>query len=145
MSRFGDARAELWDALSTVLPGRVFAYPPASPAQVATPAVWIDGHTGFLDDAIYVTRWQVVAVADGADRAQLDILDDVTSAVWSSIMGAAPFALEDHTSTTHAVSDDVTLHAVNFTVTVLVAAASFCPAVPESATIPTTRTEVAHV
>ena len=145
MSRFGDARAELWDALSTVLPGRVFAYPPASPAQVATPAVWIAGHDGFIDDAVYVTRWHVVAVADGSERAQLDILDDVTSAIWSSCMGHAPVALEDHTSTTLAVADDVTLHAVNFTVTVWVAAASFCPAVPESATIPTTRQELEHV
>ena len=146
MSRVGDDRAALWATIQNVLPGRVYAYPPPTPSRIATPCVWIDAHAGALDAGAYMTQWAVIAAADGADHAQLAILDDVASAMWAACTASAsPVAMTSHESMTVAVAEDVTVRGVTFTVSVFTGAATFCPSIPEPASIPTTRGELTNV
>ena len=129
-------RATLYSVLESVAPGRVLKFQPPSPFRVATPAVWIDTHTGALDAGAYMTAWTVIAAADGASDAQLGWLDDVCSAMWTHCSArTSPVALTGHDSIPVAISDDVTVRGVAFTVAVFTAASTFCPTVPQSAEI----------
>lgn len=80
-----EARATLAAALELELaPVPVHPHPPA---ELATPCVYLDvagRRAAELDGApITVVTFPVVAVADGADAAQVAALDDLGDRVWS--------------------------------------------------------------
>jgi hypothetical protein len=96
MSLIGDARQTLVDAIAGVLPGRTSPYPPG-PAFTA-PYVWVDVSAGRTErsgerSTIIKAFFPVWVAVDGADRAQVALLDDVVARVWDAcetVAGLSP-------------------------------------------------------
>ena len=80
----GEARATLAAALGDACdPWPVTTH---RPAELATPCVYLDvaGRRADLEDdaPIVVVTFPVVALVDGADEAQLDLLDSIGDRIW---------------------------------------------------------------
>ena len=91
MSRLTDTRATLVDALRNgdVLPEwRVHERPPDN---VVTPCVWVDVPSvnrtdiGSRGATTLVGTWQVMLLVDGADSAQVALLDEGPARAWDAI------------------------------------------------------------
>lgn len=86
MGRLADARDSLFLALEGVLPeGRVHR---VTPSTVAAPAVWLD--TARVEErsagngVIIVATFPAFCVVDGAEKAQLEELDETVARVWDA-------------------------------------------------------------
>ena len=76
------------DAAGLIDASRVGLYPPD---QVAAPAVWIEQPTvrptpGSAGVAIAAVEWSIVVAVDGADRAQIALLDLVVWELWNTLI-----------------------------------------------------------
>jgi hypothetical protein len=86
-SKISEARTTLYTALQGVAesPWRVHRVPPANPAP---PCVWIGPYEQNLLGPSINISFPVVAVYDGADRRQVEALDDlgasVSDAIWKA-------------------------------------------------------------
>ena len=87
-SKISDARSALHAALQDVAaaPWRVHRVPPANP--VATPCVWVGPYIQNLNGPSITISFPVIAVYDGADRAQVEGLDDLGAAISDAIWRA---------------------------------------------------------
>jgi len=89
-NRLTDARTELFEAIAPVLPGRVAATPPVGKPYVS-PYVWIDQPRWAIQSAGTNTRLTVVTFPvwlsyDGAVKAQVLGLDDLSAKVWDACL-----------------------------------------------------------
>ena len=86
MTATGDARQALYTMLALSIDDAVAHVSAHQPDEVATPAVWIDvARRRANDDGVgLVVTLPVVAVVDGADRAQLDALDRIGDLIWQA-------------------------------------------------------------
>ena len=132
----GNLRARLYQTLSPCLPGRVYAYPPPQVAAQVAPAVWVGGHDGGRAAPVHVVTFTVWAVVDGATHAAWAMLDELVSAVTSTLGASGPFNVEGWSASTLDVADDVTLPAAQFDVSATLAAFTFCPPIPYEALTP---------
>lgn len=84
MTAIAEARTELHDALKTVTPSTWRVHRMA-PQQITAPMIFIDAFTiGTPNSGLVNVSFPVVMVVDGTVSAQLEQLDDLTSAVWSA-------------------------------------------------------------
>jgi hypothetical protein len=97
-SKISEARTVLYEALQGVAasPWRVHRVPPASPAP---PCVWIGPYEQSLDGPVIRVSFPVVAVYDGADRRQVEALDDLGAAVSDAIWKAKGRPIRSFSST----------------------------------------------
>jgi hypothetical protein len=137
-NQIGAMRARLWEVLSPCLPGRVYAYAPAQVSAQVAPALWIGDHNGALNRPLDVAYFVVTGVADGAGHAAQAMVDQLVSAVRSTLRGkaSAPFVCENWQTGPVDVADDVTLRGVTFDISAPVDAISFCPDIPTASVIP---------
>jgi hypothetical protein len=129
----GNLRARLYTALAPCLPGRVYAYAPTNQAAVA-PALWIAGHDSGAARPLHVVTFHVVAVADGASHAAQAMIDELVSAVASTL--PAPFDLVGWSTTDVDVAPDVALPGAVFDISATSATVTFCPPIPYEALTP---------
>lgn len=148
MNRVAQARADLAAALAPVLPGRVQPYRPASLAAAVAPAVWLDDHSGewrTLAGAAGVQTWFVVfpvwCVVDGASHASQAMYDELTGAVYDTVM-AAGFDVDGWAPATFDTDADTTLRACTVTVAQPVFSPNLCQPDATVAQIPPVPVEV---
>jgi hypothetical protein len=98
MSKISDARTALYEALQgvTVSPWRVHRVPPANPAP---PCIWIGPYEQSLDGPAIRISFPVVAVYDGADRRQVEALDDLGASISDAIWKAKGRPIRSFSST----------------------------------------------
>lgn len=86
-SRISEARTALHTALQAAMasPWRVHRTPPVNPAA---PCVWIGPYVQDMNGASITISFPVIAVYDGADRAQVEGLDDIGASVSDAIWRA---------------------------------------------------------
>jgi hypothetical protein len=97
-SKISEHRTGLYVALQGVAtaPWRVHRTPPASPAP---PCVWIGPYEQSLIGPSITISFPVVAVYDGADRRQVEALDDLGAAVSDAIWKAKGRPVRSFSST----------------------------------------------
>ncbi len=81
------AAAFALDGAGLIDAARVGLYPPD---QVAAPAAWVEQPTvrpqaGTAGVAIAAVEWSIVVAVDGADRAQVALLDAVVWELWHAL------------------------------------------------------------
>lgn len=138
MSRIADARIALVEAFEEVLPGRVQAYPGGPP-----PVVWLGvalpaerrPEQSRLGTTVNTVRFPVTIVHDGADRAQVAGLDEVTAKLCDAIDNLRGARRISATRITETI-DGKTLPALVIEVEVTVNGRSFCAPTVEDAEIP---------
>ena len=87
-SRIGMARSQLHEALTAAMsdmPWRVHMYPPT---PIAAPGVYIGAYESDAVEPRMVIRFPVVVVTDGADRKQVEQLDELGASVSDAIFRA---------------------------------------------------------
>lgn len=139
MNRLASARTELFDVLTTVLPGRVAPVPSAGKPYVA-PYVWIDQPR--LQRATIGTATRVVVATfpiwvayDGAVKAQVVGLDDLVSSVWDACMNVPAATPLDAEPTTVDIGGG-TLRATVVSVDVVLGALTLCLPAMQPVTVP---------
>lgn len=132
----GNLRQRLYTTLAPILPGRVYAYPPAQPAGQVAPAVWVGGHSGSRSQPSHLVTFSVWAVADGAAHAAQAMLDELVAAAAAAVYGRGPFVLDSWSATTVEVAPEVELAGVVFDVTAALGPVTFCPPIPYEALVP---------
>ena len=138
MGRITGARAELFAALEPVLPGRVYPYPPVTPAPSA-PAVYVGELSGDWSDGQWVATFRVRVVADGADKAAHAQLDELVDAIYDAC-AASERCYPDAVAWEPFDVDGVTaLPGYTFAVAVETASATWCrPDAPAAVPVPVT-------
>jgi hypothetical protein len=97
-SRISEARTALYTALQAAMtaPWRVHRTPPVNPAA---PCVWVGPYLQNLSGPAIVITFPVTAVYDGADRAQVEGLDDIGAAISDAIWQAKGRPVRSFSST----------------------------------------------
>jgi hypothetical protein len=138
MGRVTAARRELFDALAPVLPGRVYAYPPVSPAPTA-PAVYVGELSGDWTDGQWAATFRVRLVADGADHAAHAQLDELVDAVYDACAASSNCYPDSVAWEPFDVDAATVLPAYTFAVAVDVSSSTWCrPDAPVAVPVPVT-------
>jgi hypothetical protein len=138
VGRVTDARAALAAVLDPVLPGRVYPYPPTSPAPTA-PAVYVGELSADWTDGQWAATFRVRLVADGADRAAHAQLDELVDAVYDACASSTSCYPDAVAWEPFDVDAATTLPAYTFAVAVDLTSATWCaPDPPAAVPIPVT-------
>jgi hypothetical protein len=136
--RVTDARAQLYAALEPVLPGRVYPYPPPSPAPTA-PAVYVGELSADWTDGQWAATFRVRLVADGADHGAHAQLDELIDAVYDACASSSNCYPDGVSWEPFDATADTTLPAYTFAVAVDMASSTWCrPDAPAAVPIPVT-------
>lgn len=147
------ARQTIFDALTPVaedqLAGRVYPYPPVL-GRVTPPAIWIEQPEVTRDvvgqnSSVVIASFDVWIMVDGADDAQVALLDDAVSQVWAAMSNVqVPGAVK--TRAVSATADSIDFpdrddhrrrrRAAVVTVDTVVLAATFCPPTTSPVQVP---------
>lgn len=130
----GNLRNRLYQQIAPCLPGRVYAYAPASPFA-APPALWIAGHSAPSARPLFVVTFTVIGVGDGAAHSAQAMIDELCSAMVGAC-ATGPFTLDGWSTSTMDVDIDVSIPSVLFDVSATLSAFSFCPPIPYEAAVP---------
>lgn len=129
-SKIGEARTALYEALQAALaaPWRAHRTPPANPAA---PCVWIGPYSQNLSGPVLTISFPVVAVYNGADRAQVEQLDDLGATVSDAIWRAKGRPIRSFASTIDVAGP--TLRAIEYQADFNVQGVTLClPALQEA-------------
>ena len=138
MGRVTDARAALAAVLDPILPGRVYPYPPTSPAPAA-PAVYVGELSADWSDGQWAATFRVRLVADGADKAAHAQLDELVDAVYDACAASSSCYPDSVAWEPFDVDGATTLPGYTFAVAVDMAASTWCrPDQPAAVPIPVT-------
>lgn len=122
------ARTRLYDALVLGAGAPSWRVHRTSPATIAAPSIWLDSVELTLDvgtnGALIVATFPVILVVDGAQRRQIEELDDVVARVWT-----AALSVGEPTSSRPQTLDvgGPSLRAQAIAVDVLIEARTLCP------------------